>query len=68
MKALNKINWVIKDEYGGIWGCPEKPIKIGNKWDFHVAYCLSLVATANFYPISCDDKEPTSRADILEEE
>lgn len=68
MRALDKINWVIKDEYGGIWGGFERPIKIGNKWEFQAAYLLSHITTANFYPISCDDKEPTSRKEILGEE
>lgn len=68
IRALDKINWVIKDEYGGIWGGFERPRKIGNKWVFQSAYLLSHITTANFYPISCDDKEPTSRKEILGEE
>lgn len=68
IRALDKINWVIKDEYGGIWGGFERPRKTGNKWVFQSAYLLSHITTANFYPISCDDKEPTSRKEILGEE
>lgn len=73
MRALDKIEWVTRDITGMLCGFTERPLKSEGFWARQrSSTCRFLnfnkVTSAQFLPISWDDKEPTSRAEILGEE
>lgn len=70
LRALDKMQWVARDEDGTIFGYLIKPNKNRTAWFGSITgACISNDFTsAQFLPISWDDKEPTSRKEILGEE
>lgn len=69
INALDKIEWVVKDKDGEVWGTRKKPYKNKpNLWwevDDLNTFCLSNVTSCKFEAIKSTDTEPTSRAEIL---
>lgn len=69
IKALDKIEWVVKDKHGDVWGTIKRPYKNkSNLWwevDDLNTFCLSNVTSCEFKLIKWEDTEPTSRAEIL---
>lgn len=71
LRALDKVQWVVRDMFGTIEGYDIKPEKGARTWynKFEPAcVCLSSCSSATFIDIKWEDKEPTSRAEILGEE
>ena len=72
LRALDKVQWVVKNENGSIWGYMEKPIRRRHYWSKEdletYAIVLNYITSATFDAIKPSDKEPTSRAEILGEE
>lgn len=75
IKGLDKINWVVRDKDGDVYGYETKPRK--NSRDSSCWSCFppssgavefKRVSTAEFAPVKWEDDEPTSRAEILGEE
>lgn len=69
LKALPKIEWVTREKGGMVYGHLRKPYRRHAGWDSQgYGVNLSVLVSAQFLPISFDDDEPTSRAEILGEE
>lgn len=70
LRALDKVQWVAREENGIIYGYCNKPQKSSGTWfcfnDYPIS--LALFSTAEFSPVKYEDDEPTSRAEILGEE
>ena len=74
VKAMDKLNWFVRDTNGLVYGYVDKPFKHGTVWDVKVGadggYELVRVSnytSATFEPLSWDDEEPISREEILGE-
>lgn len=71
LRALDKAQWVARDEDGAVYAYLSelKPEKKNISWKTDkLCFCLTGFTSAEFLPISWEDDEPTSRADILGEE
>ena len=69
LRALDKVQWVARDDDGVVYGYLIKPKKGASTWLGGISTCISTAFTsAQFLPISWGDDEPTSRAEILGEE
>ena len=71
IRALDKVQWVARDESGILYGYHGKPYKSTREiWFDPGGYVTNLTTTttAEFAPIKREDDEPTSRAEILGEE
>lgn len=70
IRALDKVNWVVRDERGVLYGYHGKPYKSRGIWFCPGDYVINLTpfTTAEFAPVKWEDDEPTSRAEILGEE
>lgn len=70
VRALDKVEWWARDEDGVVYGYLIKPKKGIITWHaISICICISNAFTsAQFLPISWDDKEPTNRKEILGEE
>lgn len=70
IRALDKIQWVTRDEGGVIYGYHSKPYKLRGIWFCAGDYITNLttLTTAEFAPVKNEDDEPTSREEILGEE
>lgn len=76
LRALDKVQWVVRDMFGTIEGYAIKPEKGARTWydkyactgDESAFVCLSSCSSATFTDIKWEDDEPTSREEILGEE
>lgn len=78
LRALDKVQWVVRDMFDTIEGYGIKPEKGARTWynkfehectgDESAFVCLSSCSSATFTDIKWEDKEPTSREEILGEE
>lgn len=70
LRALDKVQWVARDDNGILCGYYNKPYKGGGVWYCAGDYITNLTAltTAEFAPVTMEDDEPTSREEILGEE
>lgn len=76
IRALDKVQWVVRDMFGTIEGYGIKPEKGARTWydkyactgDESAFVCLSSCSSATFTDIKWEDEEPTSREEILGEE
>ena len=71
IRALDKVQWVARDESGVLYGYHGKPYKSTRGiWSDSGGYVTNLTTatTADFAPIKGEDDEPISRAEILGEE
>jgi len=76
LRALDKVKWVVWDMFGTIEGYAIKPEKGARTWynkyactgDESAFVCLSSCSSATFTDVKWEDKEPTSREEILGEE
>lgn len=66
IKLLDRINWIVRDDYDNLWGCLSKPRKF-DVWQCEDMYLLENVTSLPFAAIKSTDTEPTSRAEILGE-
>lgn len=70
VRVLDVINYIARDMDGGLWGFANKPYKNDIYWeiDCHSFYCnLDKLISIDFSQITWEDKEPTSREEILGE-
>lgn len=66
LRALDKVQWVARDENGILYGYHNKPYKLGGVWLCGGDYInLTVPTTAVFAPVTREDDEPTSREEIL---
>lgn len=67
IRALDKVQWVARDEGGTLYGYHNKPCKAGAFWHCAGDYITNLttLTTAEFAPVTRKDYEPTSREEIL---
>lgn len=67
LRAMDKVQWVARDEDGRIYGYYKKPYKVGGNWFCAGNYVpnLMILTTAEFAPVKYEDDEPTSRKEIL---
>lgn len=67
LRAMDKVQWVARDEDGRIYGYYKKPYKVGGNWFCAGNYVpnLTILTTAEFSAIQWEDDEPTSREEIL---
>lgn len=66
LRALDKVEWVARDEDGTVYGYIKKPIKSGNDWSCGIKFInLNTFTSCEFKAIKWEDTEPTSRAEIL---
>lgn len=69
LRLLDKVQWVVRDEKGILWGSHKKPYKMGGVWCCAGNYInLTTLTTAEFAPVTMEDDEPTSREEILGDE
>lgn len=71
IRALDKVQWVARDKDGRVCAYTTKPFKNTVYWDgaaFPYMTLINCFSTAEFAPVKWEDDEPTSRAEILEEE
>ena len=71
VRALDKAEWWTRDKDGTLYCWEGKPIKAFIEWKCG-GDCINLATikgftSAEFLPISWDDKKPTRRAEILGE-
>lgn len=74
VKALSKMNWIARDRNGSVFGYEKKPKKDVHEWKIdyedidtnyiELRYILDF-SSAKFLPVLWEDKEPTSREEIL---
>ena len=67
IKALDKIEWVAKDDYGDVYGFTHTPVKLDKCWALSTGGFVNISETTSckFEAIKSTDTEPTSRAEIL---
>lgn len=71
LKALDKIEWIVKNRDGEVWGFTDKedkPYKIKESiWCNEKGVCIDLsdITSCKFEAIKWEDTEPTSREEIL---
>ena len=67
IKALDKIEWVAKDDYGDVYGFTHTPVKLNICWALSTGGFVNISETTSckFESIKSTDTEPTSRAEIL---
>lgn len=70
LRALDKVQWVARDEDGTVCGFCEKPHKGIVIWrcETDVVSLSKFSTTAKFTDIKWEDEEPTCREEILGEE
>lgn len=68
IRALDKIEWVVRDRDGSVWGHIKKPDKLDSQWSSGRGIRLSVLTSCEFNAIKWEDTEPTSREEILGEE
>lgn len=69
LRALDKVQWVARDEDGVIYGYHYKPYKAMRTWLCAGDYVnLTTLTSARFVAVKREDDEPTSREEILGEE
>ena len=70
IRALDKVQWVARDENGVVYGYGNEPYKGSGIWVRRngLSADISILTTAEFAPVKWEDDEPTSRAEILGEE
>lgn len=70
LRALDKVQWVARDDNGILCGYYNKPYKGGGVWYCAGEYFTNLTkfTTAEFAPVTMEDDEPTSREEILGDE
>lgn len=70
LRALDKVQWVARDENGILYGYHNKPYKFSGIWFCAGDYVtdLTTLTTAEFAPVKREDDEPTSREEILGDE
>lgn len=70
VRVFDVINYIARDSDGGLWGFANKPYKNKFYWelDYPSFYCnLDKLTSIDFPQIKWEDKEPTSREEILGE-
>lgn len=70
IRACDKIKYIARDMDGGLWGFANKPYKNDVYWEIDCPsfYCnLDKLISIDFSQITWEDKEPTSREEILGE-
>lgn len=71
VKAMDGLNWFVKDKNGMVYGCVAKPFKSACMWgvkpvgDENEWEKVSGFTSATFEPLSWDDEEPVHRSEIL---
>lgn len=67
LRALDKIEWVAKDDYGDVYGFTHTPVKLDKCWALSTGGFVNISETTSckFEAIKSTDTEPTSRAEIL---
>ena len=68
VKAVNKLNWFVRDRDGSVWGFVNKPFKTRGYWysdSTKFVLFKSFASSATFEPLSWEDEEPTHRREIL---
>ena len=66
IKLLDRVKWIVRDDYENLWGCLSKPRKF-DVWQCEDMYLLENITSLPFAAIKSTDTEPTSRAEILGE-
>lgn len=67
IKALDKVEWVTKDDNGTVYGFTHAPVKLDKCWALSTGGFVNISETTSckFEAIKSTDAEPTSRAEIL---
>lgn len=68
VKAMDKLNWFVRDKDGSVWGFVNKPFKKCGYWyadSTKFVLFKSFASSATFEPLSWEDEEPTHRSEIL---
>lgn len=70
LRALDKVQWVARNEDGILYGAYKKPCRVVGVWCCAGDYITNLttLTTAEFAPVTREDYEPTSREEILGDE
>ncbi|WP_297931091.1 hypothetical protein [uncultured Coprobacter sp.] len=68
VRAMDKLNWFVRDKNGDVVAFVSKPVKSQNCWG-SLRYMISIRhgSSATFEPLSWEDEEPTHRNEILGE-
>lgn len=68
VRAMDKLNWFVRDKDGSVWGFVNKPFKKRGYWyadSTKFVLFKSFASSATFEPLSWEDEEPTHRSEIL---